>query len=232
MKNFLLSAAALLLAATSCQKQETAAVPLQAIGIADNSCPCVACDQLRTQTQGGWGTVAKGGNPGTYRDARFASVFPAGLVVGIVGEPNTKYIRFTTSQGIQKFLPQGSTPAPLPFSGEDAQIWDKKISVLVGQQVALKLNIYFDLADPNFAPSAINLAFTRVNGGLFDGERVIDMMTRADRALGGDPNLSFTNIYGATKPFTFSQLNDALSSINENFVDGTTSKGAVLCPTI
>ncbi|GAA3953550.1 hypothetical protein [Hymenobacter algoricola] len=204
---------------------------MAAVGIADNSCPCVPCDQLRTQTQGGWGTVAKGKNPGTYRDANFLKVFPSGLVVGSVGGlPNTYYLRFTTSQGIEKFLPQGSTPAALTFSGEDAQIWDQKINVLIGQLVALKLNIYFDLEDANFAPSNINLAFTRISGGIFNGVRVTDLMTIADAAVGAG-KLSFVNPLGVTTTFTYSQLNEALSSINENFVDGTSSKGYVLCPT-
>src|SRR5262249_20373263 len=44
--------------------------------------PAIGTGDFETFTQGGWGAICHGGNPGCLRDAHFDEVFPDGLVLG------------------------------------------------------------------------------------------------------------------------------------------------------
>jgi len=158
---------------------------------------------FRTQTQGGWGTAAQGGNPGAYRDANFAAAFPDGLVVG---GPNTA--AFTSSYSVQQALPTGGTAGALAQSYVNPVT--SEAGVLLGQVVALSLSVGFDLYDPNFGASSTNLKDLVVASGTFAGITVEQVLAEANTIIGG-----------GWSSYSASQINDAVSAINENFVDGT-----------
>ncbi len=157
---------------------------------------------FRTQTQGGWGSTANGNNPGSYRDANFNAAFPNGLAIG----GDFKAL-FTSSGAVQNFLPQGgpaeafSTNYINPTSG---------LGVFAGQVLALSLSVGFDLYDPNFGASSVNLKDLVFVSGPFAGKTVGYLLAEANRVLGG----------GSIGAYSIGVLNNAVASVNENFVDG------------
>lgn len=159
---------------------------------------------FRTQTQGGWGTSANGNNPGVYRDANFDMAFPNGLSVG-----GDYFILLTSSAAVEAFLPQGGTAAALASNYINP---NSSISVFAGQVVALSLSAGFDLYDADFGASSVNLKDLVFATGPFAGKTVEYLLAEANRVLGG----------GAIGSYSISVLNDAVASVNENFVDGTT----------
>jgi hypothetical protein len=165
---------------------------------------------FRTQTQGGWGTRCRGNNPGCYRDANFDSCFPNGLQVGC--EPGNSII-LTSSAAVQDFLPEGGPAAALTQDYTDP---DRIRNVLAGQVVALTLSVGFDLCDPNFSESNTALADLEVidpESKCF-GMTVQEVLDLANAILGG-----------CSTALTPSEINDCVSDINENFVDGETDNG-------
>jgi hypothetical protein len=187
----------------------------------------------RTQTQGGWGTKAKGQNPGTYRDANFDADFSTGLVVG--EELNGEYAKFESSGAIQCFLPQGGTanmftlnytnPAGIPDiegacparNSDQATSSDTSAGVLAGQAVALTLNIVFDRPG-NGGDSPIPLADLIMVGTPCHGMTAQQVLDEANAVLAGG---------GWMTP---SDINECASKINENFVDGITDEGHLTTP--
>lgn len=169
----------------------------------------IAAGQFRTQTQGGWGTACRGGNPGCYRDANFASAFPGGLVIGSL---NT--LTLTSSAAIEGFLPQGGTPGPLTQGHIDPS--STEAGVLAGQLVAATLSAAFDLRDPAFGASSTNLLDLRVIDptSACYGWTVEDVLAGGNQILGGEAG-----------SLTASQINACLTLVNEAFVDGTTVSG-------
>ncbi|MFW6121458.1 MAG: hypothetical protein ACOC80_11245 [Petrotogales bacterium] len=82
---------------------------------------------------------------------------------------------------------------------------------LVNQLFAAKLNVGFDLNDPDFTPATGNLKCLILNYGTspLDGFTVAQIINIADRVLSGiELNYNPSNV------------TDALAKINENFVDG------------
>jgi hypothetical protein len=167
--------------------------------------------QFNTYTQGGWGAVPKGNNPGSYLHNNFAGAFPSGVVVG-----GGYTLSLTSAQAVTDYLPDGGTPMAL------AQNWVNpvlSITVLAGQTVALTLNVGFDLYDPNFSVSAVNLGDLKVAdiSSPYYGWTVQQVLAEANSILGG----------GAGSPL---QINDAVSAINENFDNGNTDNGFLELP--
>jgi hypothetical protein len=169
---------------------------------------------FRTQTQGGWGASCKGGNPGCYRDAHFAGCFPSGLVAGAASGYSAT---FTDSGSVEGFLPQGGPAASLFQDHVDPT--STEAGVLGGQLVALTLSANFDRCDPGFGASAVNLSDLVVcdAASACDGMTVGEVLAEGNAVVGGQ-----------SSAFSASQINQCLSSINENFVDGT-QVGAYLC---
>ncbi|MCW5899719.1 MAG: T9SS type A sorting domain-containing protein [Flavobacteriales bacterium] len=172
----------------------------------DKEEPCA----LRTQTQGGWGAPANGNNPGAYRNAHFAAAFPGGLTIGC-----NYTLTLNSAQAVQNFLPSGSTPKKLTTNLVNPGNSYK--NVLAGQLVALTLSVGFDNYDPNFGTGGL-LANAVINHGSFAGWTVQELLDAANHFIGG-----------CASPYTASQLNEALTLVNENFVDGNTNKGKVDC---
>lgn len=176
----------------------------------NNVCAPATCTvNHRTQTQGGWGTKASGNNPGTYRDANFATAFPSGLTVG-----STYTIKLMSSSAVQNFLPQGGTAAAISQNYVNPT---SKINVLAGQVVALTLSVGFDNADPNFSPSNTPLASLKIKSGACAGMTVQQVLNEANKALGG-----------SASSLTPAKANECVTNINENFVDGG-NKGKLAC---
>ena len=172
------------------------------------------CGQLRTQTQGGWGAAPAGNNPGTYLHANFKAAFSDGLTVGCY--PGNYYIKLTSAQAVTNLLPTGGKAAALTASAVDPA---SSKNVLVGQLVALKLSVTFDAYDANFGQSSVALGNMVIGSGAFKGYTVAQFLQTAEQVLGG-----------CSTEFTPTQVNETASSINENFDDGTISKGFLTCP--
>ncbi|MBA3283764.1 MAG: T9SS type A sorting domain-containing protein, partial [Nitrosopumilus sp.] len=172
------------------------------------------CEGFRTQTQGGWGQCQQNGNnPGSYLANNFAAAFPAGLSVGC---NNT--LLLTSSTAVCTFLPSGSTPSALPI-GNLVNPGQSYHNVLAGQVVALTLNVGFDNYDANFGSSTTNLGDLIINSGTFVGWTVNQLLAEANNVLGGCPSA-----------YTPSQINAAVSAINENYVDGNVTGNFLNCP--
>jgi len=91
-------------------------------------------------------------------------------------------------------------------------------NTLAGQLVALSLSVGFDNYDPDFSPAAAPLSDLLIGNGDFAGWSVAMVLLEANRFIGK-----------CESNFNASELNQVLSSINENFVDGTIDNGFLLC---
>ena len=161
---------------------------------------------FRTQSQGGWGTVAHGDNPGAYRDANFSAAFPHGVTIG-TSTGYTAY--FASGTHVEKFLPAGGKPAAL-LKNHVNPIFTEA-GVLAGQVLALALNIGFDDFDLDFGLSGKSLADHYANGPL---------SPCADMTVGevlAAANLILSGRAGALTP---AEVSDCATEINEKFVDG------------
>ena len=176
----------------------------------------IDCDQpedcsFRTQTQGGWGAPPNGDNNGVYLHANFAAAFPEGLQIGC-----TNTLKLTSAQAVTDYLPAGGPPAMLPAGMMVDPV--NYGNVLAAQLVTAKLNVGFDAYDPTFGESSTLLADAYLTSGMFAGWTVGQVIMAADDRIGGCPSL-----------YSPSQLNAALSAINENYVDATTDNGFISC---
>jgi len=161
---------------------------------------------LRTQTQGGWGTVAQGNNPGAYRDAHFSDAFPNGVTIGTGGNS----AHFSSTYAVQEFLPQGGTPGALMTNYLNPL--STNAGVFGGQVLALSLSVGFDLADEDFGESDTYLKDAIINDGAspFYGMTVQAVLNLANSFLGT----------GYAGGYSASELNEVVSKINESYVDG------------
>lgn len=167
--------------------------------------------QLRTQTQGGWGTNPNGNNPGVYLNANFNAAFPNGLTIGC--GPNT--LSLTTAQAVRDFLPSGSTPSAL--SGALVNPGGAYSNVLAGQLVAATLSTGFDAYDANFGASGLSLGDLFFTNGPHAGWSVNQLLAFANQAIGG------------CVAANLSELNESLTMLNENYTDGSTDNGNLAC---
>jgi hypothetical protein len=176
--------------------------------------PCDGGDPCgyRTQTQGGWGNVCQGDNPGCYRDAHFEAAFSDGLEVGC-GDLNATLLN---SAAVARALPTGGEPrALLPgeavfYDGSEA---DPIVgTVLFGQVVALSLSVAFDAFDDfkqvDTPVPLADLVITDPDSPCV-GMSVGEVLTAANAALGGCP-----------AALSASELSDCAALINEAYVDG------------
>ena len=168
------------------------------------------CGQFRTQTQGGWGSVANGNNPGAYRDHYFDLAFPNGLSIGC-----DYTLTLTSSLAVQNFLPAGGTPWTLMMDMVNPVGYG---NTLAGQITALGLSLGFDNYDPNFSQATGSLADLIVASGMFAGWTVGDIYMEANNFIGQ-----------CQSNYSAAELNNVLSNINENFVDGRIDNGYLLC---
>ena len=169
------------------------------------------CDLLgfKTFTQGGWGSPSNS-TPGGIRDAYFNTVFPQGLTIGTL-----KTAKFTTAVSIKNFLPQGGTASC--FTTNYVNPTSTSAGVLGGQVTALAMNIYYDNAG-KLGNNPLKLKDLKVIEGVFQGKTVAQVLDLCNKALGGE-----------STGYTFSELNAAATAINENFDNGSTNNGYLIC---
>jgi hypothetical protein len=192
---------------------------------------------FRTQTQGGWGSDPSGSNPGAYMrqvvtisgitKTRFDHAFPNGVTVGDIVSYATDNcagytLKLMTLNGVKgvdavtAFLPSGSTARKLDKNyvnpGQNYQ------NVFAAQVVALTLSVGFDNKFSDFGSSTTLLKNLYVNLDPFKGLTVGQVLAEANKALGGCPS-----------KFTLLQLHNAVSAINENFVDGQVKGSILVC---
>lgn len=163
-----------------------------------------------TYTQGGWGSPSSS-VPGQIRNQYFSSVFPNGLTIG-----GNYTITLTSANAVKDFLPQGGTPSALTHNYTNPS--STSSGVLGGQVAALALNVAFDQAG-YIGTNSFNLGDLVIVSGPFNGMTVNQFLALANSALGGG-NVNYT----------FSQINEAATAINENFDNGSVDKGFLSCP--
>ncbi len=187
-----------------------AAFCLLTFGINAQSADCDITG-FRTQTIGGWGAAPSGDNPGSYLQANFDNAFPDGLTIGC----DATSVSFTSWKAVNDYLPAGGTPDVLKKSYTNPKPAQLK-NTLVSQVIALTLSLGFDIADPNYSSSTTNLGDLMIAEGEFMGMTVNQVLAMANDALCGDGDVD--------------ALNAAVTSINENFVDGTYFGTFLNCP--
>jgi hypothetical protein len=165
----------------------------------------VVTSPYKTFTQGGWGAKPSGNNPGKFLSDKFKTVYPGGYVS--VG--GTKTIKLTSAYAVEKFLPQGGSPAKLTQNYVNPT---SQISVFAGQVLALRLNVDFSAR----SLTRKGLGTLTVVSGELAGKTVNQVLSLANSVLGGG-----SLPYG----LTLSELNDVVSKINENFDGGTQNNG-------
>jgi hypothetical protein len=164
--------------------------------------------KFTTFTQGGWGSIPRGNNPGQLLKTNFSVVYPTNSVS--VG--GTKTLTFTSAAAITKFLPQGSTPAILAASATNPAT--SAAGVFAGQILALRLSVDFSAA----GVTTSGLGAMRITSGKLVGTTVSDALALANSVLGG-------NVAALPSGVTISDLNSIIDSINNNYDGGTTNNG-------
>lgn len=189
-----------------------------------------------TFTQGGWGAKPNGNNPGQLLHVNFATVYPGGVEVGIVGDggssmtfkdgtvttcktdPKTKtqtctQVTITGDQAIEAYLPAGGTAGKL--SADLINPTSTSAGVFGGQVLALRLNVDFSKAGITQGPGGpVGYLILHDTGTSLDGQAVAAILAAAETALGG----------GALPDgFTYATLNDLVTSLNEAFDNGELS---------
>lgn len=168
--------------------------------------------RFTTFTQGGWGSKPNGSNPGTLLRTHFPTVFPTGLEVGRRAGVNTTWqIKLTSQLAVQNFLPQGGSASILT---KDLLNPTTKNNVLAGQVTAMRLSLAF--SDAGILTQF--LGYQTIASGPFAGRTAYQLLNIAERVLGGDLSALPSGV-------SLSQLNDAVTRFNENYVDGLTNKG-------
>lgn len=180
-------------------------------GIVNWHTPSTDCDLngFTTFTQGGWGSPSNSG-PGQIRDAYFNQVFPTGLTIG-----GNYTLTLTSAAAVKNFLPQGGTAGALNQNYTNPS--STSAGVFAGQVVALTLNVEYSTAGV-LGNNSQTLGSLIITSGPLAGKTVAELLAYAKTALGG-----------GTTPYTFSQLNDAATNVNENFVDGNTNNNFLSC---
>ncbi len=170
------------------------------------------CGSFRTQTQDEWGALPKGNNTAAYLYRRFKTVFPNGLTVGC-----THRIVLSSPEAITEFLPTNGTASTLP-NGTTTNPISTLNNTLLGQVVALKLNLAFDAADGNFSSGETPLKNLIIKNGVFSGKTPEMILTEAEKAIGG-----------CVSTATLSDLTAIITKINENFDNGIVDNGLLNC---
>jgi streptogramin lyase len=175
--------------------------------------PNTPCNGFVTYTQGGFGANPSGNNPGMYVKRNFNGVFPNGLTIGC---NNT--LKLTNDIAVKKFLPSSGTPAALPPGNLINPVGYK--NTLAGQLVTAMLNVGFDSASTTFAPANGVLADLILATGPFAGKTVRQVIEIANLHIGGCSTM-----------YSYSSLNNALTKINENYNNGSSTSNCFLsCP--
>ncbi|MEO8149225.1 MAG: T9SS type A sorting domain-containing protein [Bacteroidia bacterium] len=185
----------------------------------------------RTESIVTWAVTANG-NPaqsGQYLTNHFAIAFPAGLVVG--GGPcvGSKTLTLTNATAVRNFLlGQPNTTSNVLTINLTNPSGGTVQNKLAAQLVALKLNVQFDVQDPNFAPlttvalgNAIITGMTGT-GTVFNGMTITQFLNEANKRLGNCT---------ASPSATIAAWADAAEAINLAYLGGVAvNSGLISCP--
>jgi choice-of-anchor A domain-containing protein/uncharacterized repeat protein (TIGR01451 family) len=171
-----------------------------------------SCDLtgFSTYTQGGWSSPSNS-TPGMLRDQYFDTVFPSDLIMG-----STHTLTLTTANAVMNFLPQGGTSYKLITDYVDPL--STSAGVLAGQLTAAMLNVHFNAEgylgnNPDYL-----LGELVITAGPFQGKTVNQLLAIANSAIGGE-----------SSGYTYSEISNALTAVNENFNEGN-NNGYLDCP--
>jgi PKD repeat protein len=190
------------------------------------SCPQLSCAFCSFNMEG-WGSSSNTTEPQPILQQDFAAVFPSGLTIGCAN----KHITFSSADAVRCFLPYGgsqNTALPLTMDYTDPYCASPNNepschtptnynihNSLLAEIVALNLNVYFDLYDPNFSPNNPgHFADLIITGNpviqpIYFGMSVMDVLTLANKYIGGCQPLP--------QGYTAANLQAVIHQINVSF---------------
>ena len=188
--------------------------------------PDIETGDFCTQTQGGWGGPPQTPH-GKILDDNFAKMFPSGLIVGDPDGPDADSrfaILLTSSTAVRNYLPAGGTAAALTADQTNPNV--TSAGVFGGQLVAATINVAVDdcgLRTTAFPAGTLGTLVYKTGCVVpaLVGKSVNQVIALANTAISGG---------GLPAGVSFSDLNDALTVLNENFVDCVTNKGCLELP--
>jgi len=190
--------------------------------------PEIRPGDFKTFTHGAWGSRCSGRNTGCLRDAHFAQVFPAGLVLGDPDGDDADGVWalvLTSSRAVQALLPNGGTPGALRGDLVDPE--ETPARNLASQLVAATLNVAFNdaghLAGENTSVGLGDLVYVAHVDSELIGLTVRRVLEIANHAVAGETHLVPAGV-------SFSDLSSALAKLNENFDEGTVNEGTLGLP--
>lgn len=186
---------------------------------ADSETPslnAVDCGQLRTQSPGGWGANPRGENPGVYLHANFKAAFGEFITVGCY--PDNNYIKMTSAQAITNLLPTGGSADALTSVTTDPASLSNSMA---GHIISLTLSVGFDSYDANFGVAGVSLGNMVIGSGAFQSRTVNDFLFEANKILGG-----------CSSAFSYEEVLNTASAINENYLSGKRDNNFLICPVI
>ena len=180
--------------------------------------PAYVCTTFYTgHAQTYWNSNWKPDTLYKYLDANFNTVFPAGLK--LQGTCGTAKSLLLTSAAAARITMQGTVNvAALTQSYVDPTLLALNNS-LAAQLVTLALNIQFDLANPNFAPSTVNFKDLVVDSGPLTGLTVQQIFNEGVNAL-----------TGCGSAYSNSILRTYAAFINSSWYIGNKSNNVLTCP--
>jgi hypothetical protein len=154
----------------------------------------------QTLTQGGWSNKA-------HADLR-NELLTAGKFPVVIGNSQNS-VTLTMPEAVEKFLPSSGTPRQLAGRLTDGQANNIK-NTLAGQTMTATLN-YLQWN---------GLAAATLTQGPYSGKSVLEVISLANQALGS----------GNVTSTVYSNLTNALDSVNRNLDDGKVNLGNLACP--
>jgi hypothetical protein len=142
----------------------------------------------------------------------FATVYPAGVEVGVAGSSGFS-MRFTTASAITTYLPAGGAARALTRDLVNPST--SSSGVFGGQVLALQLNVDFSRA--GLTPRGFGDLTLFATGTSLDGSTVSQILAAANRALGGG---------GLPSGYSFSTLNSLVTNLNEAYDNGNATAWA------
>jgi len=171
-----------------------------------------SCGQLRTQTQHGWGSKKSNSCVRNYLSTNFAAAFPNGLRVGCSSGFS---VNMTTANAISNLLPsEGKTESLRSNYTNPTSLKNS----LVGELIALTLNVEFDKFDANFGEAGKHLEDMFIKKGKFRGLTVKEFLDIANKALGK-----------CGSSYKLSDIRNMAKHINDNYKNGEEDKHRLVC---
>jgi hypothetical protein len=192
-------------------------------------------------TQGGYGqdpgrSGLPNGFPGLLLWNNFATVYPSGVEVGIIGAGGFS-MKFTSASAVAAYLPAGGTAASL--TDDLVNPTSTSSGVFGGQVLTLQINVDFSrtgvtnnttgkFGDLKFAnlstttstPSTLGTwTLTAAQAAALNGKKISEVLADANQALGGGSLPAYVGSIG--------DLNQLVTWLNESFDNCVVTAGAL-----